>query len=364
MARRVLGAALAAAAVATAADAAFGLGQTPEEREALANATVLLGGNFLVDPVDGSLVGKGNVSATHLQFLVDDRFKQNVTFADKKKMLFNVLGLKVVDYAYTPEYQMEYAGESFFNGEPPHWYKSAYYRGILAESVAYKLDQALNHNNASCANLLKDDEVCCASLGDVDGDPEFRNAWYGKMDVVVTELVGAVQALAKMSFDPAGVAKLLGASAAGSGGPVSLGMFVGAVLEVLSKKSFGHYASAKSNGNGNDTPFEAIVESAAARVTDAIGHVTDRHLNTAAMLTHGFADLEAQREAIRANAEARLAALDNQGAERAAAIAELEETAEQQKRMIVRLNNELAAMETEHAQQNAALLARVQGATR
>ena len=43
----------------------------------------------------GNIVLQGNLSAVHLETLIDDSLKQNVTFSDKKKMLFNVLGLKV-----------------------------------------------------------------------------------------------------------------------------------------------------------------------------------------------------------------------------------------------------------------------------
>ena len=61
-------------------------------------------GPVLLMEAAGKVTSQGNVSATHLEFLVDDSLKQNVTFADKKKMLANVIGLKVADYALTDDF--------------------------------------------------------------------------------------------------------------------------------------------------------------------------------------------------------------------------------------------------------------------
>ena len=155
----------------------------------------------------GKVTSQGNVSATHLEFLVDDSLKQNVTFADKKKMLANVIGLKVADYALTDDFLGKHDDNLFyrsngcaptFSGEPPHWYKAAYYRGILAESLAYNLPQALSKVNISNST---DHESCCNSLPQEEILEDFNTLWFAKLDTVVTEVVGAVQALAVANFD-------------------------------------------------------------------------------------------------------------------------------------------------------------------
>ena len=238
-------------------------------------------GNGVTILPSGNIVLQGNLSAVHLETLIDDSLKQNVTFSDKKKMLFNVLGLKVrhkgrldtsnrndehsvgsrkphhyarthtqvADFAYTPEFESTFVEGHTFSGEPPHWYKAAYYRGVLAESLAYKLPQALAHRNVLPLTDVPDPsrpvppEVsgeCCTLIrsNDTDYPMMLEKFWYAKIDVIVTELVGAVQAIWSMAYSPASLAKLAAPGPYGGGGPVSLGMFIGAVLEVISNKGF------------------------------------------------------------------------------------------------------------------------------
>ena len=358
--------------------------------------TFIAGRRLQVKNVDASLTTKASVAATHLNFLVDDTLKQNVTFADKKKMLQSILGLKVVDFAYTHEFVEDFVENSsedvhFFDGEPKHWYKEAYYRGLLAESVAYKLEQALHNQTTTCFKE-KDDLFaspssslnCCdfeslnftEGLG-VDNDaflddngflalgfqsplPE-KASWYGKMDVVVTELVGAVQALTKMSFNPVGFAKLL--SPGLSGGPMSLGMFIGSVLEVISHKGFGDYSKSMSSTNSGvssgHSGFQPMVETAAERIAEAVGIVSSRHLDAASTLENGFDDINKQRDAARSKAEARLAELDAQAKQRAAQIAEIEAENGTQKKAIGQTRSKLDEMARTYAATNTRMLRRI-----
>ena len=326
--------------------------------------TYIAGRRLQVKNVDASLTTKASVAATHLNFLVDDTLKQNVTFADKKKMLQSVLGLKVVDYAYTQEFVEDFVENSsddvhFFDGEPKHWYKEAYYRGLLAESVAYKLEQALHNQTTTCLDGNNPGNSCCdfQSLG---GFPE-KASWYGKMDVVVTELVGAVQALTKMSFNPVGFAKLL--SPGLSGGPMSLGMFIGSVLEVISHKGFGDYSKSMSSTNSGvssgHSGFQPMVETAAERIAEAVGIVSSRHLDAASTLENGYDDINKQRDAARSKAEARLAELDAQAKQRAAQIAEIESENDTQKKAIGQTRRKLDEMARTYAATNTRMLRRI-----
>merc|ERR1712127_961596 len=193
--------------------------------------------------------------------LVDDSLKQNVTFADKKKMLANVIGLKVADYALTDDFLGKHDDNLFyrsngcaptFSGKPPHWYKAAYYRGILAESLAYHLPQALTPHHVLPLNtdfVQGDANVagkCCQEFNaGSDNSNKLEHLtnkrWYAKLDVIVTELVGAVQALFSMAFDP-----------------ISLGMLIGSVLELISHKGFGDYSkSAATSGGGVKFNFKS-----------------------------------------------------------------------------------------------------------
>ncbi|XRB15146.1 hypothetical protein RI054_09g49860 [Pseudoscourfieldia marina] len=342
--------------------------------------TFIAGRRLQVKNVDASLTTKASVAATHLNFLVDDTLKQNVTFADKKKMLQSILGLKVVDFAYTHEFVEDFVENSsedvhFFDGEPKHWYKEAYYRGLLAESVAYKLEQALHNQTTTC--FEKDDLFaspssnlkCCdfESLLLLDPEEPFQSplpekaSWYGKMDVVVTELVGAVQALTKMSFNPVGFAKLL--SPGLSGGPMSLGMFIGSVLEVISHKGFGDYSKSMSSTNSGvssgHSGFQPMVETAAERIAEAVGIVSSRHLDAASTLENGFDDINKQRDAARSKAEARLAELDAQAKQRAAQIAEIEAENGTQKKAIGQTRSKLDEMARTYAATNTRMLRRI-----
>mmetsp|Transcript_8410 Transcript_8410/g.19199 ORF Transcript_8410/g.19199 Transcript_8410/m.19199 type:complete len:385 (+) Transcript_8410:15-1169(+) len=344
--------------------------------------TFIAGRRLQVKNVDASLTTKASVAATHLNFLVDDTLKQNVTFADKKKMLQSILGLKVVDYAYTHEFVEDFVENSsedvhFFDGEPKHWYKEAYYRGLLAESVAYKLEQALHNQTTTCFKE-KDDLFaspssslnCCdfeSLLLERGTDETFQRvlpekaSWYGKMDVVVTELVGAVQALTKMSFNPVGFAKLL--SPGLSGGPMSLGMFIGSVLEVISHKGFGDYSKSMSSTNSGvssgHSGFQPMVETAAERIAEAVGIVSSRHLDAASTLENGFDDINKQRDAARSKAEARLAELDAQAKQRAAQIAEIESENDTQKKAIGQTRSKLDEMARTYAATNTRMLRRI-----
>ncbi|XRA97871.1 hypothetical protein NFJ02_04g115690 [Pycnococcus provasolii] len=225
-----------------------------------------------VNGTTGDLVAQGDLSGVHLESLIDDHYKQNVTFADKKKMLLNILGLKVVDFAYNDTFQEEFVGshdEHYFDGKPPHWYKAAYYRGILAESLAYHLPQALTPHHVLPLNtdfVQGDNTVqgqCCQEFNaGSDNSNELEHLtnkrWYAKLDVIVTELVGAVQALFSMAFDPISLAKLAAPGPYSGGGPISLGMFIGSVLELISHKGFGDYSkSAATSGSGVKFNFKS-----------------------------------------------------------------------------------------------------------
>jgi len=225
-----------------------------------------------VNGTTGDLVAQGDLSGVHLESLIDDHYKQNVTFADKKKMLLNILGLKVVDFAYTDTFQEEFVGshdEHYFDGKPPHWYKAAYYRGILAESLAYHLPQALTPHHVLPLNtdfVQGDANVagkCCQEFNaGSDNSNKLEHLtnkrWYAKLDVIVTELVGAVQALFSMAFDPISLAKLAAPGPYSGGGPISLGMFIGSVLELISHKGFGDYSkSAATSGSGVKFNFKS-----------------------------------------------------------------------------------------------------------
>ena len=223
-----------------------------------------------VNGTTGDLVAQGDLSGVHLESLIDDHYKQNVTFADKKKMLLNILGLKVVDFAYNDTFQEEFVGshdKHYFDGKPPHWYKAAYYRGILAESLAYHLPQALTphqvlplktgfvpgDNTAQCCQ-----EFDAGSYNSNTLEHLTNKRWYAKLDVIVTELVGAVQALFSMAFDPISLAKLAAPGPYSGGGPISLGMFIGSVLELISHKGFGDYSkSAATSGSGVKFNFKS-----------------------------------------------------------------------------------------------------------
>uniref|UniRef100_A0A7S2F6F5 Uncharacterized protein n=1 Tax=Pycnococcus provasolii TaxID=41880 RepID=A0A7S2F6F5_9CHLO len=223
-----------------------------------------------VNGTTGDLVAQGDLSGVHLESLIDDAYKQNVTFADKKKMLLNILGLKVVDFAYNNEFQDEFVGshdEHYFDGKPPHWYKAAYYRGILAESLAYHLPQALTPHHVLPLNedfVPGDFQGQCCQEFDADSPNSNKlenltnKRWYAKLDVIVTELVGAVQALFSMAFDPVSLAKLAAPGPYSGGGPISLGMFIGSVLELISHKGFGDYSkSAATSGSGVKFNFKS-----------------------------------------------------------------------------------------------------------
>jgi len=225
-----------------------------------------------VNGTTGDLVAQGDLSGVHLESLIDDHYKQNVTFADKKKMLLNILGLKVVDFAYNDTFQEEFVGshdKHYFDGKPPHWYKAAYYRGILAESLAYHLPQALTPHQVLPLNtdfVQGDNTVqgqCCQEFdaGSVNTNTLehlTNKRWYAKLDVIVTELVGAVQALFSMAFDPISLAKLAAPGPYSGGGPISLGMFIGSVLELISHKGFGDYSkSAATSGSGVKFNFKS-----------------------------------------------------------------------------------------------------------
>ena len=188
-----------------------------------------------------------------------------------------------------------------------------------------------------------------------------KASWYGKMDVVVTELVGAVQALTKMSFNPVGFAKLL--SPGLSGGPMSLGMFIGSVLEVISHKGFGDYSKSMSSTNSGvssgHSGFQPMVETAAERIAEAVGIVSSRHLDAASTLENGFDDINKQRDAARSKAEARLAELDAQAKQRAAQIAEIEAENGTQRKAIGQTRSKLDEMARTYAATNTRMLRRI-----
>lgn len=297
-------------------------------------------GPVLLMEAAGKVTSQGNVSATHLEFLVDDSLKQNVTFADKKKMLANVIGLKVADYALTDDFLGSHDDNLFyrsngcaptFSGEPPHWYKAAYYRGILAESLAYNLPQALskvNISDESTASLPSD--TCCTS------DPKenlenFNTLWFAKLDTVVTELVGAVQALAVANFDVKGLAGLKAASAiGGGGGPVSLGMFIGAVLETVAHKGFGEYSKSKS-ATPPQTPTRdalavdaqeaasAAAESVTAAAAEASAHASNLTTTASNLFETAYETLRTHESEM----DAAIAAAELKAAEQQARIDEL-----------------------------------------
>lgn len=286
----------------------------------------------------GKVTSQGNVSATHLEFLVDDSLKQNVTFADKKKMLANVIGLKVADYALTDDFLGKHDDNLFyrsngcaptFSGEPPHWYKAAYYRGILAESLAYNLPQALSKVNISNSNST-DHESCCSS-NPKESLEDFNTLWFAKLDTVVTEVVGAVQALAVANFDVKGLAGLKAASAiGGGGGPVSLGMFIGAVLETVAHKGFGEYSKSKS-ATPTQTPTRdalavdaqeaasAAAESVTAAAAEASAHASNLTTTASNLFETAYETLRTHESEM----DAAIAAAELKAAEQQARIDEL-----------------------------------------
>merc|ERR1712127_404845 len=268
--------------------------------------------------------------------LVDDSLKQNVTFADKKKMLANVIGLKVADYALTDDFLGKHDDNLFyrsngcaptFSGEPPHWYKAAYYRGILAEILAYNLPQALSKVNISNST---DHESCCSS-NPKESLEDFNTLWFAKLDTVVTEVVGAVQALAVANFDVKGLAGLKAASAiGGGGGPVSLGMFIGAVLETVAHKGFGEYSKSKS-ATPTQTPTRdalavdaqeaasAAAESVTAAAAEASAHASNLTTTASNLFETAYETLRTQESEM----DAAIAAAELKAAEQQARIDEL-----------------------------------------
>ena len=144
---------------------------------------------------------------------------------------------------------------------------------------------------------------------------------------------------------------------------MSLGMFIGSVLEVISHKGFGDYSKSMSSTNSGvssgHSGFQPMVETAAERIAEAVGIVSSRHLDAASTLENGFDDINKQRDAARSKAEARLAELDAQAKQRAAQIAEIESENDTQKKAIGQTRSKLDEMARTYAATNTRMLRRI-----
>ena len=140
-----------------------------------------------------------------------------------------------------------------------------------------------------------------------------------------------MQALAVANFDVKGLAGLKAASAiGGGGGPVSLGMFIGAVLETVAHKGFGEYSKSKS-ATPPQTPTRdalavdaqeaasAAAESVTAAAAEASAHASNLTTTASNLFETAYETLRTHESEM----DAAIAAAELKAAEQQARIDEL-----------------------------------------